>query len=74
MTRSRYIKLRMAAGLTRNEAAAEANAIRSVGLSYQSVESLHVALFNVSGALRALGSACLAFSTAAEQFVCAGVV
>lgn len=74
MTRSRYIKLRMAAGLTRNEAAAEARAICSVGLPYSSAGRLHAALLNVSGAFRTLGSTCLVFSRAIDQFTHAGVV
>ncbi len=74
MTRSKYIKLRMAAGLSRNQAAAEAKAIQSVGLPYSDAGRLSKAFSAVAVALRCFGSACLALSDAMARLCNADVV
>ena len=67
MTREKYIKRRMASGLSRNQAAAEARSIQQVGLSYAAVDRLSTALSNVSGILRSIGTVCHVFSTTIDQ-------
>lgn len=74
MTRSKYIKLRMAAGLSRNQAAAEAKAIQSVGLPYSDAGRLSKAFSGVVVALHCFGSACLALSDAMARLRNADVV
>lgn len=74
MTRSKYIKLRMASGLSRNQAAAEAKAIQSVGLPYSAADRLSNAFSSVVVALCCLGSECLALSDVMARFRNADVV
>ena len=68
MTRSKYIKLRMAAGLSRNQAAAEAKAIQSVGMPYSDAGRLSKAFSGLAGVFRLLGSACTALADAMASY------
>ena len=74
MTKSKYIKLRMAAGLSRNQAAAEAKAIQSVGLPYSDAGRLSEAFSGIAVALRCFGSACHAIADAMDRLCNADVV